>query len=66
MQILADSIDSAEIIDRLRCVKADDAALWGVMNAPEMLCHLRGAFRVAMGELPSAPVDVLMLRGAEA
>lgn len=29
-----------------------------MMNAPEMLCHLRGAFRVAMGEIPVDPVHM--------
>jgi len=32
------------------------------MNAPEMLCHLRGAFRVAMGEIPASLIEVPMPR----
>ena len=32
------------------------------MSAAELLCHLRGAFRVAMRELPSVLVDVPMPR----
>ena len=32
------------------------------MNTPEMLCHLRGAFRVAMGEISVGPVDAPMPR----
>jgi hypothetical protein len=62
MKTLANGIDQVEIVDRLRSVNADDVAGWGIMNAPEMLCHLRGAFRVAMGELPSALVNVPMPR----
>jgi hypothetical protein len=62
MHSLANSIDLAEIVERVQSTKAEDRGLWGVMDAPEMLCHLRGAFRVAMGEIPVAPVDVPMSR----
>ena len=62
MQTLANSVDLAEIVERLQITKAEDQGLWGVMNAPEMLCHLRGAFRVAMGEIPVDRVDVPMPR----
>lgn len=56
MKTLANSVDRAEIVERLKGTKAEDRGLWGVMSAAEMICHLRGAFRVAMGELPSAPI----------
>ncbi|RRA48598.1 DUF1569 domain-containing protein [Acidipila sp. EB88] len=62
MRTLANPADLAEIVQRLHLVVADDPALWGVMNAAEMLCHLRGAFRVAMGEIEAAPVEVPMPR----
>ncbi len=58
MHTLANSVDLAEIVERLKSTKAEDRGLWGGMIAPEMLCHLRGAFRVAMGEIPVAPVNV--------
>jgi len=58
MHTLSNTADLAEIMERLQSVEADDRALWGVMNSPEMLCHLRGAFRLAMGEIPVAPVWV--------
>ena len=58
MRTLANSVDLAEIVERLQSTKAEDRGLWGVMNAPEMVCHLRGAFRVAMGEILVAPFDV--------
>lgn len=60
MKTLANSPDLAEIVERLQSTRAEDRGLWGVMNAAEMLCHLRGAFRVAMGEIPVARVDVLL------
>lgn len=62
MQTLTDSDDQTEIANRLRSVAPDDTAEWGIMSAAEMLCHLRGAFRVAMGELPNVVVDVPMPR----
>ena len=43
MKTLANGIDQVEIVDRLTSVNADDVADWGIMKAPEMLCHLRGA-----------------------
>lgn len=62
MHTLANSVDVAGIVERLQSAKAEDQGLWGVMNAPEMLCHLRGAFRIAMGEIPAAPVEVPLPR----
>ena len=62
MQTLANSVNLGEIVERLQSTRADDGGLWGIMKAPEMICHLRGAFRVAMGEVPAAPVDVPMPR----
>ncbi len=62
MHTLANSVDQAEIMDRLQSTKAEDRGLWGIMNAAEMLCHLRGAFRLAMGEIAAAPVDMPMPR----
>jgi hypothetical protein len=58
MRTLANTGHLAQIVERLRSVTAEDQALWGLMNAPEMLCHLRGAFRVAMGEIPAAPIPL--------
>ncbi|HEY9126072.1 MAG TPA: hypothetical protein VIM62_03055 [Acidobacteriaceae bacterium] len=62
MQTLANHADKAKVVQRLLSVTADDKALWGVMNASEMICHLRGAFRVAMGEIPVASITPPMPR----
>ncbi len=62
MQTLADADDQTEIVNRLRSVAPDDTAKWGGMSAAEMLCQVRGAFRVATGELPNVVVDVPMPR----
>jgi hypothetical protein len=64
MHTLSNSVDLAETIERLSSLEAEDRGLWGIMNAHEMICHLRGAFRVAMGEIPVAPVSVPMPRTA--
>ena len=56
MLTLANSSELASMVDRLSSVLADDPARWGVMNASEMVCHLRGAVRVAMGEIPAEPI----------
>jgi hypothetical protein len=58
MNTLANTAGLASIVERLQSVTPEDPALWGLMNAPEMVCHLRGAFRVAMGDLPSIPIDL--------
>jgi hypothetical protein len=62
MQTLTNSTDLAAITQRLHAVQPEDHAVWGIMSAPEMICHLRGAFRMAMGDIPSAPVAVPMPR----
>ncbi len=58
MKTIENEVDLAEIVARLNAVEPDDGRLWGVMSAPEMICHLRGAFLVAMGEAPVAPVPL--------
>ena len=64
MHTLTSSNDLAEITQRLHAVQPEDRALWGVMSAPEMICHLRGAFRMAMGDIPAPPVAVPLPRAA--
>jgi len=41
-----------EIRGRILTLHHDDKAVWGVMNAGEMVCHLREAYRVA-GTVPN-------------
>ena len=48
--------------ERLLSLCADDEGLWGVMSAGEMVCHVRGAFRAAMGEIAFEMVPVPMPR----
>jgi hypothetical protein len=55
MRTLNDSEDRQSIQQRLSAVQPDDERQWGVMSESEMVCHVRGAFRAAMGEIESAP-----------
>lgn len=58
MHSLANSDDLQSMRERLGAMRPDDERLWGVMCAGEMVCHLRGAFRVAMGEIACKPVSL--------
>ena len=41
---------------RVAAVEPEDARRWGTMTAGEMVCHVRGAFRMALGKGVFAPV----------
>jgi hypothetical protein len=64
MRTLTNSNDLVALKQRLHTVQPGDRALWGIMSAAEMICHLRGAFHMAMGDIPSAPVAVPLPRAA--
>lgn len=53
MRSLANTRDLLEIERRFVALQPGDARLWGSMSVEEMLCHVREAFRMAMGELAS-------------
>lgn len=38
-----------ELIKRINSLRKDDKALWGKMNAGEMLCHITDQVRLAVG-----------------
>ena len=46
--ILAEN-SKQELIKRINSLKKDDKALWGKMNAGEMLCHITDQVRLAVG-----------------
>ena len=52
MKSLARARDRDEILRRLHAVRPDSARRWGRMTAPQMVCHLADAFRMATGEQP--------------
>ncbi len=49
MKTLADPQELDLLISRLANVRADSKAVWGKMNACQMICHLADAFAVSMG-----------------
>lgn len=50
MKSLSNSGDKTEVLERLTRLKSDSHALWGKMNAHEMICHLNDSFKCATGE----------------
>ena len=56
MRTLGSERDQAEMRRRLGEVTASDTRRWGTMSAGEMVCHLRGAFRMALGEVVTTPL----------
>lgn len=54
MKTLARASDRAEVLRRLRSLRAASERRWGRMTAHQMVCHLADSFRLAMGEKPSA------------
>lgn len=68
MRSLAVVDDREELERRLGALQAGDARLWGEMSLAEMLCHVRGAFRTAMGEIevvakaPAQPLPPKVLK----
>ena len=62
MKTLARTRDKDEILERLTRVQPDSARRWGRMSAPEMVCHLADACRMAMGQKPASDASGLMQR----
>jgi hypothetical protein len=52
MKTLARPADTAEILQRLRQLRADSVRRWGRMSAHQMICHLSDACRMATGDKP--------------
>ena len=49
MKTLSHERDKAELLRRLRAVRAGSVARWGRMSAHQMVCHLSDSFRMAIG-----------------
>ena len=62
MKTLARADDRAEILRRVRLVSADARPRWGRMSAPQMICHLSDALRIAMGAMTASPATGLLER----
>jgi len=50
MKTLARDDNTAEILGRLRQLRPDNVRRWGRMSVHQMVCHLKDACRMAMGE----------------
>src|SRR5579875_3412756 len=59
MRSLSKARDFAEVERWLQSLQPGDPRLWGEMDADQMLAHLLGAFRVAMGEMGAGDVPPL-------
>ena len=64
MHTISDPADFAALRERLLALHREDLRHWGVMDAGQMVCHIRGAFRTAMGEIPCEPIPMPMPRAA--
>jgi hypothetical protein len=62
MKTLARARDRAELLERLTGLRADSAPRWGQMTAPQMVCHLSDAFRMALGEKTVSEASSLLER----
>jgi hypothetical protein len=62
MQRPASGLNLGSILDRLQCVSPEDKALWGRMNAHQMICHLCDSAMVALGERYASPATSLFQR----
>lgn len=56
--------DRAELLGRVRLLHPESAARWGRMSAPQMVCHVCDAFRMATGEKRVGPSSSLFQRTA--
>jgi hypothetical protein len=52
MKTLANERCQAEIARRLKSLRPESRRRWGRMSAPQMVCHLCDACRMATGRLP--------------
>jgi hypothetical protein len=62
VKTLARAQDRLEILRRVRLVSADARPRWGRMSAPQMICHLGDALRMAMAAMAVSPATSLFER----
>ncbi len=63
MMHLGDRVCFEDVERRVKSLRATDEAQWGVMRVGEMVRHVDGAFRMALGEEPVARVASPLPRG---
>ena len=57
MKTMARAQDKAEIVVRLRTIRADSARRWGRMSAHQMICHLSDSFLAVTGQRHASPAS---------
>jgi hypothetical protein len=62
VKTLAQVDSKEEILRRLKMMRPDSTRRWGRMTAPQAICHLSDAFRMAIGEKTVSPVSGLLQR----
>ncbi len=62
MKTLASRGDANEIERRFELITETDRRRWGSMTPGQMVCHLRSAYNLGQGALPSAKVAVPLPR----
>lgn len=55
MRTLADPRDRDAIVRRLRALRPESVRRWGSLTAPEVVCHLADALRMALGTRATTP-----------
>jgi hypothetical protein len=58
MKSVWNAADYQELCDRLERLSPDAAPGWGKFNAPQMVCHLVDAMKMANGTLPVKPKNI--------
>jgi hypothetical protein len=64
VKTLARERDRLELARRLEAVRPDSPARWGRMTAPQMICHVADALRMACGARAVGCADRLIYRTA--
>jgi hypothetical protein len=57
MKSLSQEQDKAEILRRLRTIRADSPRQWGRMSAHQMICHLSDSFLTVTGQRHASPAS---------
>jgi hypothetical protein len=62
VKTLRNPVDRQEIEARISTLSAADVARWGSMSVHQTVCHLRDAYRVALGERTASPATGVIQR----
>lgn len=57
MKTLAQTQDKAEILRRLRTIRAESPRQWGRMSAHQAICHLSDSFLAVTGQRHASPAS---------